>query len=148
MPAWRFLAQPAHQSRCLPPIRPSSYHRCRSWLLCSALWPSLSPAWCTKCRPITFSPSPHQPALPLLPSVSISLLKSSALNSTKPPTFSLPLTGCLFKLQMLGIRVFKGLQPLERRCQLKQPQLVSNMDKRVITLIDVPTDINSQPRHM
>jgi hypothetical protein len=37
------------------------------------------------------------------------------------------------KLQTLGIRVFKGLQPLGSRRRLKQPQLVSNVDKRVIT---------------
>jgi hypothetical protein len=87
-------AQPAHQTHCLPPIRPNSHRHCRPWMLRSTLRPSLSPARCTKCHPVAFSPSPHQPAPPLLPSVSISLLKSSALNSTKPPTFSLRPAAC------------------------------------------------------
>jgi hypothetical protein len=45
------------------------------------------------------------------------------------------------QLQTLGIKVFKGLQQLGSQRRLKQPQLVSNVDKRVITLIDALTDV-------
>jgi hypothetical protein len=91
-----FSTQPAHDRGHLPPCDSSRHHFSRP--PSHHVPPSIAlPHWVeakSKCQVAPFL-SPIRTAPPCLPSVSFSLLKSLALNTTEPSAFSLPLTGRL-----------------------------------------------------